>query len=74
MGPAAPGKPVPFRVLIDGRPPGPAHGVDVDEQGRGVLVEHRLYQLIRQPMPIEDRQFEIEFLEPGAEAYSFTFG
>jgi hypothetical protein len=48
--------------------------VDVDEQGRGVLVEHRLYQLIRQPMPIEDRQFEIEFLEPGAEAYSFTFG
>lgn len=74
MGSAAPGKPVPFRVLIDGRPPGPAHGVDVDEQGRGVLVEHRLYQLIRQPMPIEDRQFEIEFLEPGAEAYSFTFG
>jgi hypothetical protein len=74
MGSAAPGKPVPFRVLIDGRPPGPAHGVDVDEQGRGVLDEHRLYQLIRQPMPIEDRQFEIEFLEPGAEAYSFTFG
>jgi len=74
MGPAARGKSVPFRVLIDGQPPGPAHGVDVDAQGRGVLVEHRLYQLIRQPMPVVDRQFEIEFLEPGVEAYSFTFG
>jgi len=74
MGPAVRGKSVPFRVLIDGEPPGPAHGVDVDAQGRGVIGEHRLYQLIRQPGPIVDRQFEIEFLEPGVQAYSFTFG
>jgi thiol-disulfide isomerase/thioredoxin len=74
MGPAARGKPVPFRVLVDGRPPGQAHGADVDADGRGLLDEHRLYQLVRQPGPIEDRQFEIEFLAPGAQAYSFTFG
>ena len=74
MGPAVRGKSVPFRVLLDGRPPGPAHGADVDAEGRGVLTEERLYQLIRQPGPIGDRRFEIEFLEPGAEAYSFTFG
>jgi len=74
MGHAAPGKPVPFRVFIDGQPPGLDHGVDVDAQGRGVLEEPRLYQLIRQHKPIVDRQFEIEFLEPGAQAYSFTFG
>jgi thiol-disulfide isomerase/thioredoxin len=74
MGPAARGKPVPFRVLIDGKPPGPAHGTDVDEEGRGMLVEQRMYQLVRQPKPIVDRQFEIEFLEPGSQVYSFTFG
>jgi thiol-disulfide isomerase/thioredoxin len=74
MGPAAPGTPVRFRVLIDGQPPGPAHGVDVDEQGNGTLSEQRLYQLIRQPKPILDRQFEIEFLSPGVEVFAFTFG
>jgi len=74
MGPAARGKPVPFRVLIDGKPPGPAHGSDVDAEGKGMLVEQRMYQLIRQPKPIVDRQFEIEFLEPGSQVYSFTFG
>jgi thiol-disulfide isomerase/thioredoxin len=74
MGPPAPGTPVRFRVLIDGRPPGPAHGIDVDEQGEGTVTEQRLYQLIRQPMPIADRQFEIEFLGPGVEAFAFTFG
>jgi thiol-disulfide isomerase/thioredoxin len=74
MGPGVPGKPVPFRVLIDGQLPGSAHGADVDAEGRGVLVEHRLYQLIRQPQPVVDRKFEIEFLEPGPVAYSFTFG
>ena len=63
-----------FRVLIDGKPPGAAHGSDVDEQGNGTLTEQRLYQLIRQPGPIADRQFEIEFLDPGAEAFAFTFG
>jgi hypothetical protein len=74
MGPAAPGTSVRFRVLIDGQPPGAAHGVDVDERGDGTVTEQRLYQLIRQPKPIADRQFEIEFLGSGVEAYAFTFG
>src|SRR5262249_59482637 len=74
MGPAAPGTSVQFRVRIDGQPPGAAHGVDVDEQGNGTLTEQRLYQLIRQSKPIADRQFEIEFLGPGVEAFAFTFG
>ncbi|HEV7367126.1 MAG TPA: thioredoxin family protein [Gemmatimonadales bacterium] len=74
MGPAAPGTSVRFRVLIDGKPPGAAHGSDVDEQGYGRVSEQRLYQLIRQPEPIEDREFEIEFLDPGVEAFAFTFG
>lgn len=74
MGPAAPGTPVRFRVLIDGRPPGPARGTDVDEQGNGTVTEQRLYQLIRQPKPVVDRQFEIEFLGSGVEAFAFTFG
>jgi len=63
-----------FRVLLDGRPPGEAHGLDVDEEGNGVVEEPRLYQLIRQTGHITDRQFEIEFLDAGAEAYCFTFG
>jgi thiol-disulfide isomerase/thioredoxin len=74
MGPAAPGTSVRFRVRIDGQPPGAAHGIDVDEQGDGTVTEQRLYQLIRQPKPITDRQFEIEFLGPGVEAFAFTFG
>jgi thiol-disulfide isomerase/thioredoxin len=74
MGPAAQGASVRFRVLIDGKPPGAAHGADVDEQGYGTATEQRLYQLIRQPEPIADRLFEIEFLEPGVEAFAFTFG
>ena len=74
MGPAARGTSVRFRVLIDGQPPGAAHGIDVDDQGNGTLTEQRLYQLIRQPKPIADRQFEIEFLDPGVEAFAFTFG
>jgi hypothetical protein len=65
---------VPFRVLVDGVPPGEAHGLDVDEQGRGTLVEPRLYQLIRQPGSIDDRTFEIAFDASGVEAYVFTFG
>jgi len=68
------GAPVRFRVLIDGQPPGPAHGVDVDDQGNGTVTEPRMYQLIRQPAPIADRQFEIEFLDSGIEAFGFTFG
>ena len=74
MGPAAPGTSVRFRVLIDGQPPGAAHGIDVDAQGNGTVTEQRLYQLIRQPQPIADRQFEIEFLGSGVEAFAFTFG
>jgi thiol-disulfide isomerase/thioredoxin len=74
MGPAAPGTSVRFRVLIDGQPPGAAHGDDVDELGNGTVTEQRLYQLIRQPKPIADRQFEIEFIGPSVEAYAFTFG
>jgi hypothetical protein len=74
MAPAVHKAAIRFRVLIDGRPPGAAHGVDVDEQGNGTVTEARMYQLIRQPEPIADRQFEIEFLEPGVEAFSFTFG
>jgi hypothetical protein len=74
MGPPAPGTSVRFRVLIDGRPPGPAHGIDVDEQGNGRVTEQRLYQLLRQPKPIADQQFQIEFLGPGVEAFAFTFG
>ena len=74
MGPAARGASVRFRVLIDGRPPAAAHGIDVDDQGNGTVTEQRLYQLIRQPKPIAARQFEIEFLDPGVEAFAFTFG
>jgi thiol-disulfide isomerase/thioredoxin len=74
MGPAARGKSVRFRVLIDGGPPGAAHGIDVDEQGNGTVTEPRLYQLIRQPEAVADRQFEIQFLDSGVEAFSFTFG
>lgn len=74
MGPAVRGTSVRFRVLIDGAPPGAAHGLDVDEQGNGAVSDQRLYQLIRQSKPIVDRQFEIEFLDAGVEAYAFTFG
>jgi thiol-disulfide isomerase/thioredoxin len=74
MGPTAPGTSVRFRVLLDGQPPSAAHGVDVDDQGNGMVTAPRLYQLIRQPQPIMDRQFEIEFLDPGVQAFAFTFG
>jgi thiol-disulfide isomerase/thioredoxin len=74
MGPAARGTPVRFRVLLDGQPPGAAHGVDVDEQGNGTVAEPRLYQLVRQPGPVSDRTFEVTFLDPGVQAYAFTFG
>jgi hypothetical protein len=74
MGPAERGASVPFRVLIDGEVPGSAHGTDVDEGGNGTVSEQRLYQLIRQQKPIDDRLFEIEYLDSGVEAYCFTFG
>jgi thiol-disulfide isomerase/thioredoxin len=74
MSPAAGSKPVRFRVLIDGHPPGAAHGIDVDEQGNGTVAVPRMYQLIRQPGPVADLQFEIQFLDPGVEVFVFTFG
>jgi thiol-disulfide isomerase/thioredoxin len=74
MGPAARGTSVRCRVRIDGQPPGVAHGNDVDEHGNGAVGEQRLYQLIRQPPPIVDRQFEIEFLDSGVATFAFTFG
>jgi hypothetical protein len=71
MGPPARGTSVPFRVLVDGEPPGAAHGLDVDEEGHGTLSEQRLHQLIREGGSIRDRTFEITFLAPGVEAYAF---
>jgi len=74
MGPAVLGTSVRFAVLVDGEPPGAAHGADVDAQGNGTVTEQRLHQLIRQPGPVIDRTFEIVFLDRGVEAYAFTFG
>ena len=75
MGPAARGEPpCAFACSSMDKPPGAAHGIDVDDQGNGTVSEQRLYQLIRQPKPIADRQFEIEFLDSGVEAFAFTFG
>jgi cytochrome c biogenesis protein CcdA/thiol-disulfide isomerase/thioredoxin len=74
MGPAPDGKPVPFRITIDGTPPGDNHGTDVDAQGQGVVSNQRLYQLVRQSGAITDHTFEIRFSNPGVQAYSFTFG
>ncbi len=68
------GPPVPFRVNLDGQPPGAAHGLDVDDEGHGTVTSARLYQLFRQPGPITDRLFQIEFLDSGVEAFVFTFG
>jgi thiol-disulfide isomerase/thioredoxin len=67
-------EPIPFRVLVDGEPPGPSHGVDVDDDGNGVLEHGRMYQLVREHDKVRERTLEITFLERGAEAYSFTFG
>jgi hypothetical protein len=63
-----------FQVRIDGQPPRAAHGTDVNDQGNGTATQPRLYQLIRQPGPVSDRTFGITFLDPGVQAYAFTFG
>jgi Thioredoxin like C-terminal domain len=68
------GEPIPFRLLLDGAAPGPSHGVDIDEDGNGLLRHGRLYQLVREHGAVRERTLEITFLEPGAEAYVFTFG
>ncbi|EJM35891.1 cytochrome c biogenesis protein [Pseudomonas sp. GM33] len=74
LGPGADGKPVRFKVLIDGKAPGDDHGMDVAPDGSGTVTEQRLYQLVRQTGGVQDRTFSIEFLDPGASAYAFTFG
>ena len=74
MGPPPGRPPVHFAVRLDGEPPGHAHGIDLDEAGNGTADYQRMYQLIRQPPPIGDRLFEIEFLDAGVDAYVFTFG
>jgi hypothetical protein len=71
---AASPEPIHFRVLLDGQPPGPSHGIDTDQDGNGVLREGRLYQLVRQRGPVRERTLSITFDEPGAQAYVFTFG
>ena len=68
------GKPVRFRVLIDGQPPGDDHGADIDANGEGTVTGQRLYQLVRQHGAVKDRTFEIQFLDPGVQAFAFTFG
>ena len=74
LGPGKNGKAVRFRILLDGLAPGDDRGVDVDAQGEGTVKEYRLYQLIRQKGKVEDRTFQIEFLDPGVQAFAFTFG
>jgi hypothetical protein len=74
LGPTKDGKPVRFVVKLDGTPPGDDHGVDTDANGSGTVQGHRLYQLIRQKGPVEDRTFEIDFLDPGVQSFAFTFG
>jgi hypothetical protein len=74
MGPRVRGVAIPYRVTIDGRPPGVSQGLDVDADGRGTLDWPRMYHLIRQVGPVEERRFEIELLKPGAEVFVFTFG
>jgi hypothetical protein len=74
LGPQAPGSAVRFRVLIDGQPPGAGHGADADDAGYGTVAEQRLHQLIRQTGAITDRTFEVTFLDPGVQAFAFTFG
>ena len=67
-------EPIPFRVLLDGEAPGRSHGMDVDEEGNGLLDDGRLYQLVRQDDTVRERTLEITFGKPAAEAYVFTFG
>lgn len=74
LGPGSDGKPIRFRVTLDGKPPGDDHGVDTDANGYGIVTESRLYQLIRQKGGTRDRAFRIEFLTPGVQAFAFTFG
>ncbi len=74
LGPSDNSEPVRFRVTIDGGVPGDSHGADIDADGQGVVTGQRLYQLVRQTGSVADHTFEIQFLDPGVQAYAFTFG
>jgi cytochrome c biogenesis protein CcdA/thiol-disulfide isomerase/thioredoxin len=74
LGPGADGKPVRYQVMVDGKPPGDAHGADTDADGNGTVTGQQLYQLVREPGAVGDHTFEIRFLDPGVQAYAFTFG
>jgi hypothetical protein len=74
LGPGTDGKPVRFKVTIDGASPGADHGVDTNANGEGTVTEQRLYQLVRQQGDVRDRTFEVQFLDPGVQAFAFTFG
>jgi len=74
LGPSAAGKPIRFQVTIDGKPPGTSHGADTEADGYGTVTSTKLYQFVRQSGDVEERTFEILFLDPGVEAYAFTFG
>ena len=74
LGPSATGRPVRFRVTIDGKPPASDHGSDIDDAGNGAIEGQRLYQLVRQKGAVRERTFAIEFLDPGAQGFAFTFG
>jgi hypothetical protein len=74
LGPTKNGKPIRFTVKLDGTAPGDDHGADTDAAGAGTVQGNRLYQLIRQKGAVEDRTFEIDFLDPGVQAFAFTFG
>lgn len=74
LGPGADGKPVRFQVMIDGKAPGESHGTDTDAEEKGTITGQRLYHLVRQKGPMPDHTFQIKFLDPGVQAYAFTFG
>jgi cytochrome c biogenesis protein CcdA/thiol-disulfide isomerase/thioredoxin len=74
LGPGQDGRPIRFRILLDGAAPGDDHGADTNGNGDGSVTDYRLYQLIRQKGKVEDRTFEIQFLDPGVQAFAFTFG
>ncbi len=74
LGPGADGKPVRFKVMVDGKAPDDGHGADTDADGNGTVTGQRLYQLVREAGPVGDHTFEIHFLDPGVQAFAFTFG
>jgi hypothetical protein len=74
LGPGADGKPARFKVTLDGQAPAASHGMDIDADGSGTVTTQRLYQLLRVNGPVSDHTFSIQFLDPGVQAFAFTFG